>query len=62
MEEKQKVFKITAPICLGVSVVYLLEPMAGGAQQDTGASGPTLSRLSGTQVKPLTQPDFQCSL
>ena len=24
------VFKITAPICLGVSVVYLLEPMAGG--------------------------------
>lgn len=30
MEEKQKVFKITAPICLGVSVVYLLEPMAGG--------------------------------
>ena len=30
MEEKQKVFKITAPICLGVSVVHLLEPMAGG--------------------------------
>lgn len=40
MEEKQKVFKITAPICLGVSVVHLLEPMAGGCSAGHRGLGP----------------------
>lgn len=46
MEEKQKVFKITAPICLGVSVILPFSSMAEeGAQQDTGASGPPVGAL-----------------